>query len=410
MRNTLHWIVNRYRTLVNSIAFYPAFIALCFLGLSYLMIHIDFSDTGKSIKANWEWLKLKDASTARTIISVIAAGILSLTVFSFTMVMVILNQAASQMSNRVLDQLIGNRYQQFVLGFYIGTIVYSLFLLSAIRDIDAGIYVPSLSTYLLIAFAIVDIFLFIYFLHYITQSVKYAVIIRKIYKQTLTALKATCQQSREEDVPEKMEGYSFPAHKAGIFEGFDHDALFRLATEEEVMIQFLYPTGTYVLQGAPLLLISPKSKKLTETAEGTIRLSVFIDPEESVSKNFYYGFRQLTEVAIKAMSPGINDPGTAVESIRALITLLDYRLHHFPNSVFRNEKGRVCIISRERTFEEMFDSTIKPVWHYGKQDPFIQMELQHLLQQLFQKEPNSVLGKFLSNVRRQSNNEPEMEP
>ncbi|MBK7570359.1 MAG: DUF2254 domain-containing protein [Bacteroidetes bacterium] len=68
-----------------------------------------------------------DASTARSIISSIAAGIITLTVFSFSMVMIVLNQSASQLSNRILDKLIGSRFQQVVLGVYVGTIVYSLF-------------------------------------------------------------------------------------------------------------------------------------------------------------------------------------------------------------------------------------------------------------------------------------------
>lgn len=81
------------------------------------MISLDFSETGKQIKTQLEWLKLKDASTARSIISVIAAGILSLTVFSFSMVMIVLNQAAAQMSNRVLDKLIGNAFNKLYWGF-----------------------------------------------------------------------------------------------------------------------------------------------------------------------------------------------------------------------------------------------------------------------------------------------------
>ena len=89
------------------------------------------------------------------------------------MVMIALNQAASQMSNRVLSSMIENRFQQIVLGFYIGTIVYALFLLSTIRDINSGVYVPALSIYLLILLTVIDIFLFIYFLDYVTQTVKY---------------------------------------------------------------------------------------------------------------------------------------------------------------------------------------------------------------------------------------------
>ncbi|MGA9652188.1 DUF2254 family protein, partial [Pedobacter sp.] len=154
----------KYQKTVNSIAFYPAIIALGFLALCGLMITLDYSGQGKFIKGQLHWLRLKDASTARSIIAAIASGIISLTVFSFSMVMIVLNQAASQMSNRVLGQLIGNKFQQIVLGIYIGTIIYAFFLLSTIRDIDSGIYIPALSTYLLIFFTIFDIFLFIYFL------------------------------------------------------------------------------------------------------------------------------------------------------------------------------------------------------------------------------------------------------
>jgi uncharacterized membrane protein len=202
----LQWLLSRSKRLFNSIAFYPAVIAFFFLGVSVLMVLLDSSELGKSIKSRWELLRLQDASTARSIISAVAAGIISLTVFSFSMVMVVLNQAASQMSNRVLDKLIGNRFQQFILGFYIGTIVYALFLLSTIRDIDDGIYVPSLSTYLLILLTITDIFLFIYFLHYITQSVKYNIVIDRIHDETKKSLTHTCRLDTEPEIKEGVEG------------------------------------------------------------------------------------------------------------------------------------------------------------------------------------------------------------
>lgn len=109
----------RYDRIVNSIAFYPAFIAFIFLVFSFLAILFDYSETGKDFKGNLNWWGLKDASTARNILSVVAGGIISLTVFSFSMVMIVLNQAASQMSNRVLTRLIGNKFQQVVLGIYI---------------------------------------------------------------------------------------------------------------------------------------------------------------------------------------------------------------------------------------------------------------------------------------------------
>ena len=63
------WIKNRYQKVLNSIAFYPAFIGLLFLIVSFFVIQFDYSDAGKDIKSRFDYLTLKDASTARAIIS-----------------------------------------------------------------------------------------------------------------------------------------------------------------------------------------------------------------------------------------------------------------------------------------------------------------------------------------------------
>lgn len=246
-----------YKNITNSIAFIPGTVAFAFLVFSFFMVQFDFSDAGKEIKSNAHWLTLKDASTARTIISTITGGIISLTVFSFSMVMILLNQAASQMSNRILDKLIGNRFQQTILGFYIGTIVYALFLLSTIRDINSGIYVPAISTYFLIALTVVDIFLFIYFLHYVTQSVKYDTIIHRIHDAACHSLKENCISEDISNPSFSVSNY-FPvnAYKSGIFQGFLRDGLLRICEKEGMIISFNYPVGTFVIQDTPLLRIN----------------------------------------------------------------------------------------------------------------------------------------------------------
>ncbi|MDP5139012.1 MAG: DUF2254 domain-containing protein, partial [Spirosomaceae bacterium] len=244
------WVKRKYYDTVNSIAFYPAFIALMFLVAAYVTITLDFSEFGKSLKSNFSWLTLKDASTARSIISTILAGILSLTVFSFSMVMIVLNQAASQMSNRILDKLIGNRFQQMVLGVYIGTIVFALFLLSTIRDIESHLSIPVLSTYLLIIFTIFDIFLFIYFLHYITQSVKYEVIINRIYDDTKESMDVECSYEKPLLIALKIESnYTINGPRSGIFEGFAEEPLLKLCEENDFSLSFLHTKSTFLFKG-----------------------------------------------------------------------------------------------------------------------------------------------------------------
>lgn len=376
------WIANRYFKIINSIAFYPALIGIIFLLFSYFSIILDFSETGKHIKSQLHWLSLKDASTARSIISSIVSGIISLTVFSFSMVMIILNQTASQMSNRILDKLIGNRFQQIVLGFYIGTIVFALFLLSTIRDVDSGIYVPALSTYVLILMAIIDIFLFIYFLHFITQSVKYEVIIQKIYDDTKAHMKEVCTlKEKNEYLVEVKQENTINAGRAGIYEGFDQRTLLRLTTENNCRLQILVAPGTFIFRDTVLL---ESSKSLNDEVIVDIHKSLYINNNESIEKNYFYGFRQLMEVAVKALSPGINDPGTAVQCLRALAKLFAFRIDNFPGNIVTDKKKEVRIITTQRPIEEMFTICILPIWDYGKNDRMIQRELAHLLHYLRQ--------------------------
>lgn len=397
LNNTRVWLEGRYYKTVNSIAFYPAFIGLSFLLVSYLTIAFDFSEAGKEIKASLPpYTSLKDASTARSIISAITSGLISLTVFSFSMVMIVLSQAASNLSNRILNRLIGNRFQQVVLGIYIGTIVYSLFLLSTIRDIDSGIYIPALSTYLLILLTIFDIFLFIYFIHYITQSIKYDVVIHRVYDDTRERLEKTCTLPRPATELIDLQGaYFVTANSSGIYEGFDKETLLHYADENDCVFYTLHTPGTFILQGQPLLQVS---KAISDDTKKKIARGLRINSTESIEENYAYGLHQLSEIAMKALSPGINDPGTAIISLRAMSQLLAYRLSFYPNNVVRNDDNQVRIMVQELTFDKIFENTVFPIWDYGKEDRLVQKEMYHLLDQLQKISPRSVTGRLLRKV------------
>ncbi|SDG61590.1 Uncharacterized membrane protein [Pedobacter terrae] len=400
VQNTLKSMDILYSKTISSIAFIPAIVALVFLFLSVFMVQFDYSESGKAIKSNSHWLTLKDASTARSIISTITGGIISLTVFSFSMVMILLNQAASQMSNRILEKLIGNRFQQIVLGFYIGTIVYALFLLSTIRDIDSGVYVPAISTYLLISFTVIDIFLFIYFLHYVTQSVKYETIIHKIFNDTQKSLEKKCvnRDVHEPSYPQ-LSATIIYASKSGIYQGFMEKPLLALCSRENLVIRTEWPSGTMIIKNTPVLSVLNKneiSEDLREEMTGLIN----IHGGQNIDTNYYYGFRQLMEVAVKALSPGINDPGTAILSLQALGNLLKIRSEHYPKHEIVDQDKVARILVKERTLEEIFADCIYPIWDYGKQDRLVTMEMHHILVLLCIHTTIPVFHKMLDEVKR----------
>lgn len=313
------WIRIYYNKTIESIAFYPAIIAIGFLGLSWGMLEFDFSEYGKHIKSNLSWLSLKDAGTARTIISTVAGAIISLTVFSFSMVMIVLNQAASQMSNRVLKRMIENRFQQVILGIYIGTVVYALFLLSTIRDISSGVYVPALSIYLLIVLTVIDLFLFIYFLNYVTQTVKYETVINRVRFQTFKTMERDFAEIQPLS-PSWIQGSStiIPAQRSDYFQGFNAKRLLEISENNDIKIQFLFPAGQFILEGTPCIKVYGKEKLTPELLKEIADCADFFTGQP-IDRNADYGFRHLAEIATKALSPGINDPGTAVLALHALL-------------------------------------------------------------------------------------------
>lgn len=401
----IKWLRENYNKIINSIAFYPAIIAIGFLILSILMQELDFSEAGKHIKASASWISLRDTNTARSIVSTIAGGIISLTVFSFSMVMIVLNQAASQMSNRMLEGMIANRFQQFVLGVYIGSIVYALSLLTTIRDIDSGIYIPALSIYLLLVITVLDIFIFIYFLHYVTQSVKFQTIISRVHKDTIESFdKITLEKPPAAFLLPDWEKQTVYMEASGYFQGFDKKQLVDFAQSKEAFVHFLKPVSSYLLKGIPLLDFYSRQKLDDDKLKEILVPIDFYDGQE-IRQNPYYGFHQLAEVAIKALSPGINDPETAVLSLHAITDLFSYKLNHFTQSIFEDKNGVVRIQTREWSFENLFAKFFYPIWEYGKNDPYIQNAMLQMVGQLKQTDTvgnhTSLFTIFLNAVNKQ---------
>lgn len=242
---------------------------------------------------------------------------------------------------------------------------------------------PTLSTYFLISLTIIDIFLFIYFIHYITQSVKYETIIQHIHHETKESLKKYCTAHAPIPVPMQPSGatYELLAEDSGYFQNFEEDALLHLCDEQNWLLFFKQPSGTFILKGVPVLIIQ-NTTQISEEQHQKLMLLINFYPGQPFDDNPYNGFRQLTEIALKALSPGINDPGTAILSLHSMMDLLAFRLNNYPDPVIKNKAGIPRIIKKEPTFVAVFETYVLPIWDYGKEDRMLRKELYNLLMQL----------------------------
>ncbi|MGZ5190257.1 MAG: DUF2254 family protein, partial [Flavisolibacter sp.] len=147
----------------------------------------------------------------------------------------------------------------------------------------------------------------------------------------------------------------------------------------------------------PLLKITSKNG-LSENFEEKLRMLINIGRGQEIVKSYYYGLRHLMEIAIKALSPGINDPGTATISLQAIGDLLAYRMNHFPVIGYTDKDETVRIVVKEKGFEDMFDEYVLPIWDYGKEDRLIQKEMLHILLLLDKIGKKPAINKLLQEV------------
>ncbi|WP_285545780.1 DUF2254 family protein [Dyadobacter frigoris] len=167
--------------------------------------------------------------------------------------------------------------------------------------------------------------------------------------------------------------------KSGIFEGMNHSALKSLCEEQGFQISILVTPGTFLIEGTPFLATN---KLLPEKTQNLIIGMASVVLNQTIDDDFFYGFCQLREIALKALSPGINDPGTAIISMHALSSLILYRANHYPQQLIRDDNGNILIKDCSLNFEKIVLQSFDPIWDYGKNDRLMCQEFYQICSQL----------------------------
>ena len=178
-------ITNHYREIINSIGFYPSLLSVAFLIFAVLTMSVEYLAPIEQFKSLISFVLVDSAENARTILSTLAGSIISLTVFSFSMVMVVLNAASASLSPRVVPGLITRKSHQMVLGFYLGSIIYSIIMLININKLDNGnTAIPSLGVLFALIFGLISLGLFVFFIHSISKAIQVDNVLNGLFRQT----------------------------------------------------------------------------------------------------------------------------------------------------------------------------------------------------------------------------------
>ena len=320
---------------------------------------------------------------ARALLAAIITSMISFTALVFSITVVVLQLTSSQFSPRVLRTFLRDWVNQIALGVFVATFVYALVVLRAVRGTaQTESFVPQISVTAAFGFVLASIVVFLIYLDHIAQSIRAASIVTRIAEETRVVLERRHPEDaiRRSPLPIPSDGGRRVAADApGVVQQVDDQALRRLAEEHGVTICLLRAVGEFVPQGAPLLDVHGEDLPDLET----LRSHVHLGKERALDEDVGFGLRQLVDIAERALSPGINDPTTAVQVIDQLHDLLR-RLATRPLLPRQQlgEGGRLAVHVPQPDLKDYIHLAVDEIAHWAADVDRVQRRLGVMLEDL----------------------------
>lgn len=367
----------------DSIAYLTSKIIVVYVALGIAAVALEFTN----LPGFLDLIRFENPGTARALLATFIASMISLVVFSFSMVMSVLTQAGSNFSNKLVFSLMTEKRHQHVLGHYLGTILYILILLLVpIEDKTPDTW-RSLAVYLSSAMVIHSLVLFVFFIHATSQSVQINAITQGLLKSTQLSLeKLKKRESNKLYIYNnrgihKHTSHTVRSRDSGYIQSAKFEALAKIAQNNRIMIHFNFSFGDFVVKNFPIIDVVSNKPPSDEIIKKILNTLEYVEGE-STKDHYINGLTQLMEVAIKSLSPGINDPGTARLCIHQITELLSQRLNITPTNMITNSEGKCLVSWHEESFESLLFKLFNPILHYGKKDLSICLSLLKALKTL----------------------------
>lgn len=330
------------------------------VGLAALIISID-ANVKLSFVDNWPLLFGSGAEGARGLLSAVASSMITVAGVVFSITIVALSLTSSQYTSRVLRNFMRDRVNQTVLGVFVGIFAYCLVVLRTIRGGDEGAFVPSLAVLGGLSLAFVGIGFLIYFIHHIALSIQAASIIAAVSAETIAAVEHLFPDRLGQNVESVADAANaatethqwsiVPSQSTGYIESVDAEALLNFACELNSIVRMERGIGEFTIKGTPLVSIADVSSIEPKVIEAINALYV-VSRQRTVQQDATFGIRQIADVALKALSPGINDTTTAVMCTEYLAAILVQLASRNIPSARRYKDDRLRVIARVSSFED----------------------------------------------------------
>ena len=315
---------------------------------------------------------------ARALLGTVATAILTFTGVVFSITLVALQMASSQYSPRVLRNFVRKPVTKLALATFIATFVYSLSVLARIGTTPGrGSSTPQVAVGLSYVLVMACLFVFVAFVHSTVRSMRVTYIIEDIAHETLASLERTFPPSSattgwvRPDLGEATATVCLD-HRSGVLDGAQADQLVRLARSHDCALVLLREPGSYLVRGTPIIEVHGGDPPPADE----VLICLDLSPARTLYQDARYGIRQLVDIAIRALSPAVNDPTTAVQVLDRLESLLAVVAGRpDPSGTFLDADGVIRLVVTPPSWVRLVDLSFTEVARYGADSPQVSRKL-----------------------------------
>jgi uncharacterized membrane protein len=333
------------------------------------------------------WLYGGDASSARDLMSSLLSGLMTMTSLVVSVTFVILTLAANQLGPRLISTFMGDRQIQTVLGLFLGTILYVLVVLRSLDETLGTEGVPHVAVTIGSALTVICLFALLFYVHKIARAIIADSIVARVagdLHNDIRNMLSMGPSETERAIPDltKSRASAVSLDRSGYIQVIDYDRLAALACHENAVIQVKVRAGHFVLKNGEHVVVHA-GRSLGEDAVQAIRAAFVIGGERSSAQDLEFGLRQLVEIALRALSPGINDPYTAIAVIDRLGAALEEVFQRsLQQAVWRDKDGEVRVIAQRSEVQGLTDAAFDAIRQAGQNIPAVLIRMADVLGQL----------------------------
>lgn len=410
-------LVQYWEAVKNSYWFIPTLMAGFSLLLTLFMIELDHRIQDVHLEGYW-WIYGGGPDGARAVLSTIASSIMTVAGVTYSITIAVMSLTSQQFGPRLISNFMRDRGNQFVLGAFVSTFLYCLMILRTIRgEGDLPIFVPVIAVSYGVFMAIFSVGVLIYFIHHIAQSIQVSTIIYETGKELDHAIdrlfpakmgegEHRIHRIATEDLPDSFEEGSTPIPSAGhgYITGMDTERIMRVARERQILLRLNFRPGHYVIEGDVIADVWPGHKAEPDLAN-EINGSIGLGPQRTMVQDAEFAVLQLVEMALRALSPSMNDPFTAMMCIDRIGSSMSRLAGRDNPSPYRyDDDGQLRIIANPSSFTGVTDAALLQIRQNGHTHVSITVRLLEMIArvaaQAKRKEDQEVLLHHASMIQR----------